>query len=175
MSQMLEEIKSRRSVRSFQETMPSDEEINQIVEAGLYAPSGKNQQEVITLVVKNPQLRDRIAEDNRKIGGWKEGFDPFYHAPLILIVLANKERPTRVYDGSVVLENMMLEASSLNLGSCWIHRAKEEFEMPYYQKLLEDLHIAGAWEGIGHLAVGYPAEASKKAPARKEKRVYIID
>lgn len=175
MNEVLDVLKRRRSVRQFKTDMPSDEELNAIVEAGLYAPSGMNKQEVITIVVKNKELRDEIAETNRRLGGWKEGFDPFYQAPVIIIVLGNKERSTHVYDGSVTLENMMLAATSLGLGSCWIHRAKEEFEMPRFKQLLKDLHIEGDWEGIGHLAIGYPVKENHDVPKRKEGRVYTID
>lgn len=175
MNEVLETLKARRSVRLFKSDLPTDDELKAIVEAGLYAPSGRNMQEVITIVVKNKELRDEIAEVNRQIGGWKEGFDPFYQAPVIIIVLGNKERPTHVYDGSVALENMMLAATSLGLGSCWIHRAKEEFERPRFKQLLKDLHIEGNWEGIGHLAIGYPAKDNNDVPKRKEGRVYTID
>lgn len=112
----------------------------------------------MTIAVTNQELRNRISADNFKIGGWKKDFDPFYGAPVILIVLADKNQATYLYDGSLVLGNMMLAAHSLGLGSIWIHRAKEEFEMPMYQDLLKKLHIEGKWEGIGHCAIGYRAE-----------------
>ena len=118
---------------------------------------------------------DKIAEDNRKIGGWDKGFDPFYGAPVILIVLAEKDWRNRVYDGSLVIGNMMLAAHSLGLGSIWIHRAKEEFETDEYKKLLKDIGVQGEWEGIGHCAIGYiDGDIPKPAP-RKESRVYFIE
>ena len=128
----------------------------------------------ITIAVTNKELRDRISADNCKIGGW-EGFDPFYGAPVILIVLADKNWPNRVYDGSLVMGNMMLAAHSLGLGSIWIHRAKEEFEMPAYQQLLKDLGIEGEWEGIGHCAVGYIDGNIPKAAPRKDNRVFWVE
>ena len=92
---------------------------------------------------------------NCEIGGWKEGFDPFYGAPAMLIVLAKKERPTYVYDGSLVMGNLMLAAHELGIGSCWIHRAKEEFESDWGKNLLRSLGVNGDYEGIGHCALGY--------------------
>lgn len=175
MNEIIKAIKERRSVRKFKPDLPSAEDIDQIIEAGLYAASGKNQQDVIIIAVRNPELRARLVRDNCRIGGWAEGHDPFYGAPVILIVLAAKDWPLRVYDGSLALGNMMLAAHALGLGSIWINRAKEEFEMPEYQQLLKDLGIEGQWEGIGHCAVGYPDGALPKAPERKPHRVYYAE
>ena len=127
------------------------------------------------IAVTDKALRDKIAEDNRKIGGWQEGFDPFYGAPVILIVLADKNWPTAVYDGSLVMGNLMLAAHSLGLGSIWIHRAKEEFETDEYKQLLADLGVEGEWEGIGHCAVGYIDGQAPKAAPRKEGRVFWVE
>lgn len=115
-----------------------------------------------------------VHEDNRVIGGWQEGFDPFYGAPVILIVLADRNWPTAVHDGSLVMGNMMLAAHSLGLGSIWIHRAREEFERDDYKQLLADLGIEGEWIGIGHCAIGY-ADGEIPLPAkRREGRVYYL-
>ena len=116
----------------------------------------------------------REAHANRKIGGWDEGFDPFYGAPVILIVLADKACNTYIYDGSLVMGNMMLAAHSLGLGSIWIHRAKEEFELPEWKQLLSDLGVSGEWEGIGHCAVGYADCDLPKAAERKDGRVIWV-
>ena len=140
--------------------------------AGLYAASGMGKQAAIVVAVTKKELRDKIAEDNRKIGGWGEGFDPFYGAPVILMVLGNKEVPTHVYDGSLMMGNLMLAAHSLGLGSIWIHRAKEELEMDEYKELLKSLGVEGEWEGIGHCAIGYADGNLPAAAARKENRVF---
>jgi nitroreductase len=128
--------------------------IEQIVEAGTFAPTGMNNQTPIIVAVTNKEVRDRLSAANAKIGGWKEGFDPFYGAPVVLIVLADKNSPHRVYDGSLVMENLMLAAHALNVGSCWIHRAKQEFEMPEWQEWLKSLGVNGEYEGIGHCILG---------------------
>ena len=132
-------------------------------------------QAAAVIAVTDRTTRDRISEDNRRIGGWKEGFDPFYGAPVILIVIGNKEVPTHVYDGSLVMGNLMLAAHSLGLGSIWIHRAKEEMEMDSYKDLLKELGIEGDWEGIGHCAIGYMDQDQPKAVERKENRVFWVE
>ena len=168
-------MKERRSIRQFKPDMPRKQDLEQIIEAGLYAASGMGRQATIIVAVTNRELRDRIAADNCKIGGWEDGFDPFYGAPAILVVLAEKAEVNRVYDGSLVMGNMMLAAHALGLGSIWIHRAKEEFERGEYQKLLADLGIEGEWEGIGHCAVGYIDGAAPEAAERKDGRVFWVE
>lgn len=175
MNDILNAMKERRSIRKFKSDMPSKEDIEQIVDAGLYAANGMGKQVTITIAVTNKDLRDKISATNCKIGGWKDGFDPFYGAPVILIVLADKNWANHVYDGSLVMGNMMLAAHSLGLGSVWIHRAKEEFEMPEYQQLLKDLGVQGEWEGIGHCAVGYIDGEKPKAAERKNNRVFWVE
>ena len=175
MNEVLKAIHERRSIRKFKPDMVSREDIDQIIEAGLYAASGKGQQAAIIIAVTNKELRDRISESNRVIGGWKEGFDPFYGAPVCLIVLGEKDMPTSVCDGSLVMGNMMLAAHSLGLGSIWINRAKEEFETDEYKQILKDLGIEGEYVGVGHCAVGY-IDGEIPAPApRKPGRVFYVE
>lgn len=175
MNDIIRAMEERRSVRSFKSDMPPKEDIAQIIEAGLYAANGMGKQAAITVAITNKELRDRLSAENCKIGGWKEGFDPFYGAPVILVVLAEKSWANRVYDGSLVMGNMMLAAHSLGLGSIWIHRAKEEFDMPEYQQLLKTLGVEGEWEGIGHCAIGYIEGDVPKAAKRKDKRVFWVE
>lgn len=172
MNEIIRAMEERRSIRSFKPEMPPKEVLQQIVEAGLYAASGKGQQAAIVVAVTNKALRDKLAEENRRIAGAPEGSDPFYGAPAVLVVLGRKDWPTHVYDGSLVMGNLLLAAHALGLGSIWIHRAKEEFEEPEYRQLLKDLGVEGEWEGIGHCAVGYlNGEAPAPAP-RKPGRVF---
>ncbi len=175
MNEIIKAMEERRSIRKFKPDMPAKQDLEQIIEAGLYAANGRGQQATITIAVTNKELRDELSEINRKIGGWDEGFDPFYGAPAILLVLANKERSTCVYDGSLVMGNMMLAAHTLGLGSIWIHRAKEEFEMTEYKQLLKKLGIEGEWEGIAHCAVGYTDGELPQAADRKDGRVFWIE
>ena len=172
MNEIIKAMEERRSVRKFKPDMVPKEMIEQIIEAGLYAASGMGKQAATVVAVTKKDLRDRLSEDNRKIGGWGEGFDPFYGAPVILIVLGNKEVATHVYDGSLMMGNLMLAAHSLGLGSIWIHRAKEEFETDEYKELLKSLGVEGEWEGIGHCAVGYADGDLPAAAGRNENRVF---
>ena len=116
-------IKERRSIRKFTSQLPDKSLIDQVIEAGIYAASGRGKQAPVVIAVTNKELRHRIMEENCAIGGWDKGFDPFYGAPVILLVIAPEEIPTSVYDGSLTLGNMMLKAHELGLGTCWIHRA----------------------------------------------------
>ena len=172
MNEIIKAMEERRSIRKFKSDMVPKEQIEQVIEAGLYAASGMGKQAAMILAVTDKKLRDKISEDNRKIGGWNEGFDPFYGAPVILVVLGNKAVPTHVYDGSLVMGNLMLAAHSLGLGSIWIHRAKEEFETDTYKQLLKDLGVEGEWEGIGHCALGYMDQDLPAAAERKAGRVF---
>ena len=175
MNEVIKAMKERRSIRKFKAEMPPKADLEQIVEAGLYAANGRGKQAVITIAVTDKELRDKLSAVNNEIMGGPEGNEPFYGAPAILIVLANKEVPTAPYDGSLVMGNLMLAAHSLGLGSIWIHRAKEEFEMPEYQKLLKDLGIEGEWEGIGHCAVGYIDGENPAAAPRNDGRVFWVE
>ena len=103
MNDIIRAMEERRSIRNFKSDMPSKEDIEQIIEAGLYAANGMGKQATITVAITNKELRDRLSAENCKIGGWKEGFDPFYGAPVILVVLADKNWANRVYDGSLVM------------------------------------------------------------------------
>lgn len=176
MNETLKILETRRSCRKFKSDMISENDLNAIIRAGTFAPTGRNLQSPIIIAVTNKKLRDKISEENRKIGGWDNGFDPFYGAPVILIVLADKNiSPNYIYDGSLVMGNLMNAAKSLGLGSIWIHRAKEEFESDFGKKILSDLKIKGNFEGIGHVALGYVAEGGEtEASLRKENYVYRI-
>ena len=141
----LECMLTRRSVKKYKDTPVAKELIQKIVEAGTYAPTGRNAQAPIILAVSNRQVRDELSAINAKVLGAREGTDPFYNAPVVLVVLAEKERNTRVYDGSSVMQNLQLAAHALGLGSCWIHRAKETFELPEGKAILERLGITGEY------------------------------
>lgn len=146
--------------------------IDKVTEAGLYAANGMGRQATIIIQVTNKEMRDKLSELNRQIGGWKEGFDPFYGAPAVLVVLGKKDCPTHVYDGSLVMGNLMLAAHELGVGSCWIHRAKEEFETDFGKELLKSLGIEDEYEGIGHCILGYPEGDYRKL--QKEKKIEYL-
>ena len=172
MNDTLKVLEKRRSCRNFKSDMIPEETLEQIVRAGTYAPTGMGKQSPIILAVTNKELRDQLSEENRKIMGAPESMDPFYGAPVILVVLANKAVPTHVYDGSLVMGNLMNAAAAIGLGSCWINRAKEEFETEEGKALLKKWGIEGDWIGVGHCILGYPAADPKPAAPRKPD--YIV-
>lgn len=174
MNDTLKVLETRRSCRNFKSDMISKDDLDAIIKAGTYAATGMGKQSPIIIAVTDKKTRDEISETNRKIGGWDEGFDPFYGAPVILIVLAKKDVWTHVYDGSLVMGNLMNAAESLGIASIWIHRAKEEFESDFGKGILAKLGISEEYEGIGHCALGYAAEPAKEAAPRKADYVYYI-
>lgn len=173
MNQIIEAMKTRRSIRKFKSDMVPKEIIERIIEAGTFAATGMNYQDPIIIAVTNKEVRDRLSKLNAEIMG--SDSDPFYGAPVVLIVLADKKIPTHVYNGSLVMGNLMLAAHSLGIGSCWIHRAKEEFERPEGQEILKSLGIEGDYEGIGHCVLGYVDGEYPEASERKENWAYYID
>lgn len=173
MNETLKVLETRRSCRNFDPSkMVSEEDIQAIVKAGTYAATGMGMQSPIIIAVTNPEVRDALSKENAKIMGVNS--DPFYGAPVILIVLANKAVGTYLYDGSLVMGNLMNAAESLGINSIWIHRAKEEFESAFGKKLLADLGIEGDYEGIGHCAIGYAASPVNGPVPRKENYVYYV-
>lgn len=170
---VLSAIKTRRSIRKFKSDMIPREVIDQIITAGTYAATAVNRQSPIIIAVTNKEMRDKLSGLNAEILGTDS--DPFYGAPVVLVVLAGKNWVSRVYDGSLVMGNLMLAAHSLGIGSCWIHRAKEEFERAEGLEILRSLGIESEYEGIGHCVLGYVDEEYPKAPERKENWIYYID
>ena len=174
MNETLNVLEKRRSCRSFKPDMVDQEKIDAILKAGTYAATGMGKQSPIIIAVTNKELRDQISEENRKIGGWDEGFDPFYGAPVILIVLADTEVPTYKYDGTLVMGNLMNAAESLGVNSIWIHRAREEFESDFGKNILKKLGVEGEYEGIGHVALGYASAPVNEPVPRKDNYVYYV-
>lgn len=170
MNEVIKAIKERRSVKSYKSTPVPNELVDAIAEAGTYAPTGRNMQSPVIIKVTDRKLRDRIAELNAKVAGMSG--DPFYGAPAVLVVLADRSAVTYVYDGSVVMENLMLAAHSLGLGSCWIHRAKEVFDSPEGKEILASLGIEGDYEGIGNCIIGYTDVEPAERKPRKENYIY---
>ncbi len=170
---VLAAIRARRSCRKYTDQMPEAADLDAIVEAGLRAASGHGSQSPIVIRVTNKELRDRLSTLNAQVMG--ADIDPFYGAPAVLVVLANREAATYVYDGSLVLGNMMLAADSLGYGSCWIHRAKEVFDSPEGKEILAQLGIEGDYEGIGHLVVGYRADEKPGPFDVRDGRVFLAE
>lgn len=172
MSEVINNMKTRRSIRKYKPDMIPEDVLNRIIEAGTYAATGMGKQSPIIITVTNKEIRDKFSKMNAEIMGVDS--DPFYGAPVVLIVLADKARPTYVYDGSLVMGNLMLAAHAEGIGSCWIHRAKEEFESAEGKAFLKSLGIEGDYEGIGHCVLGYTDGEEPKAMPRKENYVYCV-
>jgi len=172
MNETIKNMVSRRSVRGYKADMVPQETIDEIIKAGTYAASGRGKQSPIIIAVTNKELRDKLSRLNGEILG--SGGDPFYGAPAVLIVLADKSIPTYLYDGSLVMGNLMVAAHSLGVDSCWIHRAKEIFEREEGKEILKNLGIDGEYEGIGHCVLGYASGDVPEGAPRRENRVYYI-
>lgn len=170
----IEAIDSRRSCKAYNpdKLVPQDI-VKKICDAGTKAASGMNKQASKILVVNNKAVRDKIVKLNADV--FKRDLDPFYGAPQIIVVLADRNVHTYVYDGSLVLGNMMLAAEELGIGSCWIHRAKEVFNTDEGKQILKDAGIDGDYEGIGNLAIGYPTGEKREAPAIKDDYINYIN
>lgn len=173
MNDFLKTMLSRVSVKSYTDEPVKKEDLELIIKAGISAPSGLNKQAPIVVAVTDKQTRDTLSSLNAGKDPFKR-VDPFYGAPCVLVVLADKSVPTYPYDGPLVMENMMLAAHSLGLGACWIHRAKETFETEEGKALLKKWGIEGDYEGIGNCIVGYPKIIPEQKP-RKENRVFFVD
>lgn len=172
MNETIKVLKARRSIRAYNSKPIPEEVLSEIVEAGTYAPTGRNMQSPIILAVTDKTVRDRLSKENAKVIGAET--DPFYGAPAVLVVLAEKCN-TSVYDGSCVMDNLMNAAWSLGVGSCWIHRAKEVMEGAYGRELLSSLGLdPDKYEGIGNCILGYFDGNPPETKPRKQGYVYKI-
>ncbi len=173
-NKVLECLKTRRSIKKYNpDKMPSDEILNWILEAGTFAPCGRGMQSAIMIAITDKATRDRLSVLNAEILGTES--DPFYGAPAVVAVLASKECRTYLYDGTLVMGNLMNAAHSLGVASCWIHRAKEIFESEEGLQMLEKWGIRGNYEGIGFCILGYPANLTPKEPKpRKSDYIHYV-
>ncbi|MBQ6384456.1 MAG: nitroreductase [Clostridia bacterium] len=172
MNETLKTLTERRSCRSYKADPVPQEILDQILEAGTYAATGMGKQSPIMIAVTDKEVRDQLSRMNAAVMG--ANTDPFYGAPVLIVVLADRSVPTYLYDGSLVMGNLMNAAHSLGIASCWIHRAKEEFDSEEGKTILKKLGIEGDYEGIGHCILGYAAQESKPAAPRKDNYIYKI-
>lgn len=169
---ILENIRTRRSIRGYRKEQITDEELNAVLEAGTYAPTSRGMQAPFIVAVQNEKLVEKLVKLNAQIMGVTS--NPYYDAPTIILVLAPADARYPVHDGSCILENMMLAAHSLGLGTCWIHREKEMFELPEGKELLREMGLDDTLIGIGALSVGYPDAEPSPAKPRKPDYIKII-
>lgn len=172
-NETLEIISTRRSIKGYTDEPVEREILDKIIKAGTEAASGRNLQGAIIVAVTDKETRDKLSAANAAVLGASS--DPFYGAPTVLLVLANKNVRTSIYDASLVAGNIMIAAHALGVGSCWIHRAREVFELPEWQRWLKSIGVSGEWEGVANMIIGYP---SGDYPAKKEVlpgRVYYVE
>ena len=168
MSDILDVIKTRRSVRKYKNDMVPAEIIDKIIEAGTYAATGMDRQSPIILAVTDKELRDKLSKMNSRIMGKSEDFDPFYGAPTVVIVFADSEQGTCVENGSLVMGNLMNAAHAVGVDSCWIHRAREVFDSEEGKALKAEWGVPESYIGIGHCVLGYRSGEYPEAKARKD-------
>ncbi len=160
----------RRSIRKYQSLPLRQEDLDQILKAGSFAPSAQGKQPTVMVVLQRPE---EIAELERLNCEYTTQEHPFYGAPCVVVVLADSQRPTCVEDGSLVMGNLMNAAAAIGVGSCWIHRARQEFDSPEGKALLKRWGLSDSMIGIGHCILGYPAEKPEAKP-RKEGLIVKI-
>ncbi|MGN0322148.1 MAG: nitroreductase family protein [Oliverpabstia sp.] len=172
MNETLNTLKTRRSVRAYLPEQVKEEQLQQILEAGTYAATGKGMQSPIMVVVQDPDTIAYLSKLNAAVMGTTS--DPFYGAPTVIVVLADRERPTCVEDGSLVMGNLMNAAQAVGVNSCWIHRAREVFDSPEGKALLEKWGIHGDYVGVGHCILGYAKGQVPAAKPRKDNYIYRV-
>lgn len=176
MNQTIQDLKTRRSIRKFKDEQISDEDLKTILEAGTYAPTGRGAQSPKIVVIQNEDTIKELSEWNRSFFPVEvpEDLDPFYGAKTLLIVLADSEMPTWIEDGASVLTVLVNAAHAVGVGSCWIHRARDEFASKKGKELLKEWGIPERFEGIGHVVLGYPDMEAPEPLPRKEDYVHYI-
>jgi nitroreductase len=172
MNETINTLVNRRSIRRFKPEQIKTDELNAVLEAGKYAPSGANQQSALFIVVQNKEMTEKITRLNAAVLG--KDLDPFYGAPTIILVLADKTKVTPIEDASLALGNMFNAAYSLGLGSCWVHRTKQMFEAEEGKALLKEWGVEGEYIGVGSCILGYPDCEHPNAAPRKDNFVVMV-
>ena len=171
MNETVRVLKERRSIRKYKDKQITKEELNTILECGMYAPSGKNKQSGLIVVIQNKELISKIAKINASFVN-KEGLNRFYNAPTLIVVFADKNISTYIQDGSAIITNMINAAYSIGVSSCWIHRAKETFETEEGKKLMQDWNIPLNYDGLANFVLEYAYFKNIKSFPRKDN--YVI-
>ena len=171
MNTVIQAMVDRRSCRSYKPEQIAEEALQQILLAGTYAANGMGKQAAKIVVVQDPETIEQLRKMNAAVMGNPDA-QPFYGAPTVCVVLADPEVRTWQEDGSLVMGNLMLAASTLGVASCWIHRAQQEFDSPEGKALLAKWGIPERYRGVGHCILGYPAADLPAAKPRKDD--YIV-
>lgn len=172
MNKTLEDLKSRRSCRAYTAQQVSKEELDQVLEAGMYAPTGMGRQSPVMVAVQDPDTVRELSRLNARVMG--ASTDPFYGAPTVIVVLADPEIGTYREDGSLVMGNLLNAAHAVGLGSCWIHRAREVFDSPEGKALLKKWGVPEKYVGIGNCILGYAAQPAAAPKPRKADYIFRV-
>ena len=167
MKDTIKDLKERRSIKKYRDRQIEEADLQEILKAGM------GMQSPVMVVIQDKETISKLSKMNAKFLG-NESIDPFYGAPTVIVVLADKNRSTYVEDGSLVMGNLMNAAHALGIASCWIHRAKQEFESEEGRKLLRQWGIEGDYAGIGHCILGYQDGETPKVKPRKEHYIYRV-
>ena len=175
MNETMKTLLERRSIRKYQPSQVDDAVLEEILKAGIYAPSAMCKQSAMIVVVQDPETIAELSRVNAEIFG-RPGTDPFFGAPTVAVVLVDAgigEANARC-DGALVMGNLMNAAAALGVGSCWINRAKETFERPEGKALLKKWGLPETMIGVGNCILGY-ADGEANAPApRRDGRILRI-
>ena len=172
MNSTVKDILERRSIRKFKSEQITEDELNTVLKAGMYAPTAMNRQSPIMVVLQNKETIEKVAKLNAKVMGREA--NPFYGAPTVIIVFADSTIGTYIEDGSLVMGNLMNAAHAIGLGSCWVHRAKEVFESEEGKALLKEWGVDEKYVGIANCLLGYKAMELPKAAPRKDDYVIYV-
>ncbi len=172
MNETIRTLLKRRSIRKFKPEQIKEEELNAILEAGMYAPSGANQQSALFVVVQDKDTLKKLSAMNAAV--LKKDIDPYFKAPTVILVFADKSKVTPVEDGSLALGNMFNAAASLGIGSCWVHRERQMFESEEGKDFLKKWGVTGDYIGVGSCVLGYPDCEHPKAAPRKDNFVIRV-
>ena len=171
MNEVLKSLKERRSCRKYLTQQVRPEDLEAILEAGTYAPTGMNRQAPVIVAIQDPETVAKVSRLNADVMGAET--DPFYGAPTVLVVLADPQVRTWLHDGALVMGNLLNAAHAVGVGSCYIFRAKETFETPEGKALLQAWGVPEHYVGVGNCILGYPAEGGIR-PVSPRKENYII-
>ena len=169
-TEFLDMLLTRRSVRAYKPDPVPEALLEEVLRAGTYAPTGGGRQSPVLVAVTDRAARDEISRLNAAVMG--KDTDPYYGAPVLVLALADPASSTWVEDASCALENMMLAAHALGLGSVWVHREREIFDSEAGKALLRDWGLPETLRGVGSIALGY-ASGPAPAPAPR-KDGYIV-
>ena len=169
-TEFLDLLLTRRSVRAYKPDPVPEALLEEVLRAGTYAPTGGGRQSPVLVAVTDRAARDEISRLNAAVMG--KDTDPYYGAPVLVLALADPASSTWVEDASCALENMMLAAHALGLGSVWVHREREIFDREAGKALLRAWGLPETLRGVGSIALGY-ASGPAPAPAPR-KDGYIV-